>query len=126
MSWADDEDGTATADNSMMTDDVAEYVGVGSDSIHVSFDAIDVESCRGDSNDELLPTMSEWHLTMMRVVYRRCLTTTLEQYQRLLLILPHFQEHPLVHCLWQLQLRLSLLMQWMLKHIEVTPMMILL
>mmetsp|Transcript_13008 Transcript_13008/g.26354 ORF Transcript_13008/g.26354 Transcript_13008/m.26354 type:complete len:659 (+) Transcript_13008:71-2047(+) len=50
----DDEDGTATADNSMMTDDVAEYVGVGSDSIHVSFDAIDVESCRGDSNDDMI------------------------------------------------------------------------
>eukprot|EP00985_Skeletonema_marinoi_P027953 scaffold23602_cov77-Skeletonema_marinoi.AAC.1 len=50
----DDEDGTATADNSMMTDDVAEYVGVGSHSIHVSFDAIDVESCRGDSNDDII------------------------------------------------------------------------
>eukprot|EP00984_Skeletonema_dohrnii_P014359 scaffold6017_cov77-Skeletonema_dohrnii-CCMP3373.AAC.6 len=50
----DDEDGTATADNSMMTDDVAEYVDVGSDSIHVSFDAIDVEACRGDSNDDII------------------------------------------------------------------------
>eukprot|EP00985_Skeletonema_marinoi_P007575 scaffold3335_cov139-Skeletonema_marinoi.AAC.4 len=50
----DDEDRTATADNSMMTDDIAEYVGVGSDSIHVSFDAIDVESCRGDSNDDMI------------------------------------------------------------------------